>query len=95
LQLDGGMPTEALIIHVLISKYCDFPRLYRRSQMLARQGVVLDRSLAFLRLHRSALWCESSVILDKLVGRTLNAHSFSMLLVAPDGTPAASLLAFS
>ena len=42
--IDGGMPTEALIIHVLISKYCDFLPLYRQSQMLARQGVVLDRS---------------------------------------------------
>jgi transposase len=42
--IDGGMPTEALIIYVLISKYCDFLPLYRQSQMLARQGVVLDRS---------------------------------------------------
>ena len=38
------MPTEALIIHVLISKYCDFLPLYRQSQMLARQGMALDRS---------------------------------------------------
>jgi transposase len=42
--IDGGMPTEALIIHVLISKYCDFLPLYRQSQMLARQGMALDRS---------------------------------------------------
>jgi len=42
--IDGGMPTEALIIHVLISKYCDFLPLYRQSQILARQGMALDRS---------------------------------------------------
>jgi transposase len=42
--IDSGMPTEALIIHVLISKYCDFLPLYRQSQILARQGMALDRS---------------------------------------------------
>ena len=38
------MPTEALITHVLISKFCDSLPLYRQSQMLARQGIALDRS---------------------------------------------------
>jgi len=42
--IDGGMPTEALIAHVLISKFCDSLPLYRQSQMLARQGITLDRS---------------------------------------------------
>jgi transposase len=42
--IDGGMPTEALIVHVVVSKFCDSLPLYRQSQMLARQGVVLDRS---------------------------------------------------
>jgi transposase len=41
---DGGMPTEALIVHVVVSKFCDSLPLYRQSQMLARQGVVPDRS---------------------------------------------------
>lgn len=40
----GGMPTEALIAHVVISKYCDSLPLYRQSQILARQGVALDRA---------------------------------------------------
>ena len=38
------MPTEALIVHVVVSKFCDSLPLYRPSQMLARQGVTLDRS---------------------------------------------------
>ena len=42
--IDGGMPTGALITHVLISKFCDSLPLYRQSQMLARQGIALDRS---------------------------------------------------
>jgi len=42
--VDGGMPTEALIVHVLVSKFCDSLPLYRQAQMLARQGIALDRS---------------------------------------------------
>jgi transposase len=42
--IDGGMPTEALITHVVVSKYCDSQPLYRQSQMLQRQGITLDRS---------------------------------------------------
>jgi transposase len=42
--IDGGMPIEALIVHVVVSKFCDSLPLYRQSQMLARPGVVLDRS---------------------------------------------------
>ena len=42
--IDGGMPTEALVVHVVVSKFCDSLPLYRQSQMLARQGVALDRS---------------------------------------------------
>ena len=36
--------TEAMLAHVLISKYSDSLPLYRRSKMLARHGVALDRS---------------------------------------------------
>jgi transposase len=42
--IDGGMPTEALIVHIVVSKFCDSLPLYRQSQMLGRQGVRLDRS---------------------------------------------------
>jgi len=36
--IDGGMPTEALVVHIVVSKFCDSLPLYRQSQMLARQG---------------------------------------------------------
>ena len=38
--VDGGMATETLIVHVVVSKFCDGLPLYRQSQMLARQGVM-------------------------------------------------------
>jgi transposase len=42
--IDGGMATEALVTHVVVSKFCDSLPLYRQSQMLERQGITLDRS---------------------------------------------------
>jgi transposase len=42
--IEGGLPTEALIAHVLVSKYADHLPLYRQSQIYARQGIDLDRS---------------------------------------------------
>jgi transposase len=44
--IDGGMATEALIVHVVVSKFCDSLPLYRQAQMLARQGVTLLRLAA-------------------------------------------------
>jgi len=46
--IEGGMPTEAAIASVIVSKYADHLPLYRQSQIYARQGVDIDRStLAF------------------------------------------------
>jgi len=42
--IEGGLPTEATIAHVLVSKYADHLPLYRQHQILARQGVEIDRS---------------------------------------------------
>ena len=40
----GGLPTEALVAHVLVLKYADHLPLYRQAQIYARQGLQLDRS---------------------------------------------------
>lgn len=46
--IEGGLPTEALVAHVLVSRYADHLPLYRQAQIMARQGVELERStLAF------------------------------------------------
>ena len=42
--IEGGIPTEATVAHVLVSKYADHLPLYRQSQIFARQGIHLDRS---------------------------------------------------
>jgi hypothetical protein len=42
--IEGGIPTEATVAHVLVAKYADHLPLYRQAQIYARQGVSLDRS---------------------------------------------------
>src|ERR1700754_3736726 len=42
--IDGGLPTEATVAQVLVSKYADHLPLYRQAQIYARQGINLDRS---------------------------------------------------
>ena len=42
--IEGGIPTEALVAHVLVARYADHLPLYRQAQILARQGVILERS---------------------------------------------------
>jgi transposase len=42
--IDGGLPTEATVAQVLVSKYADHLPLYRQAQIYARQGIELDRS---------------------------------------------------
>ena len=54
--IDGGLATEALVSHVVISKYCDHQPLYRQTQILARQGIELDRSTLCGWVGRAAWW---------------------------------------
>ena len=42
--IEGGLPTEATVAQVLVSKYADHLPLYRQAQIYARQGLALDRS---------------------------------------------------
>jgi transposase len=42
--IEGGIPTEATVAQVLVSKYADHLPLYRQAQIYARQGIDLDRS---------------------------------------------------
>jgi len=41
--IEGGIPTEALVAHVAVARYADHQN--RQAQMMARQGVLLDRSM--------------------------------------------------
>jgi transposase len=42
--IEGGLPTDATVAQVLVSKYADHLPLYRQAQIYARQGIDLDRS---------------------------------------------------
>ena len=46
--IEGGLPTEQMVAHVVVAKYADHCPLYRQAQILARQGIAIDRAtLAF------------------------------------------------
>jgi transposase len=55
--IDGGMATEALLAHVLVSKFSDHLPLYRQSQIFARQGIDLDRSTLCNWVGRALVAC--------------------------------------
>jgi transposase len=42
--IEGGLPTEATVAHVVVAKYADHLPLYRQAQIYARQGINLNRS---------------------------------------------------
>ncbi|MCX7137607.1 MAG: IS66 family transposase [Proteobacteria bacterium] len=42
--IEGGLPTEALVADVIVSKHADHQPLYRQSQIWARSGVKIERS---------------------------------------------------
>ena len=48
--IEGALPTEALLAHVLVAKHADHLPLYRQAQIHARAGLDLSRAvLAALR----------------------------------------------
>ena len=42
--IEGGLPTEATVAQVMVSRYADHLPLYRQAGMLARQGILVDRA---------------------------------------------------
>ncbi|WP_026988935.1 IS66 family transposase [Fodinicurvata sediminis] len=42
--IEGGLPSEGLLAHVLANKYADHCPLYRQAQIFRRHGLELDRS---------------------------------------------------
>src|ERR1700688_3339743 len=68
--IEGGLPTEATVAQVLVSKYADHLPLYRQAQIYARQGITLDRSTLADWVGRAA-WLLRPVharLLKKLTG---------------------------
>jgi transposase len=65
--VEGGLPTEAFVADVVVSKYADHQPLYRQSQILARQGVKIERST--LAQWVGAAAAELQPLHDHLLGR--------------------------
>jgi transposase len=78
--VEGGIPTEALIAQVLVTKYADHVPLYRQAQIYARQGIQLDRSTLADWVGRAAWY------LRPLRDRTLEELRRSQRLFADETT---------
>ena len=65
--IEGGLPTEGTIAHVLVSKYADHCSRYRLSAIYARSGLDLDRSTL-------AGWVGKALFHLRLVADRLAAH---------------------
>lgn len=63
--IQSGLPTEAMIAHVLVSKYADHLPLYRQAQIMSRQGIDLDRSTLADWVGRAAF--ELRPVFDALI----------------------------
>lgn len=79
--IEGGMPTEATIASVIVSKYADHLPLYCQSQIYARQGVDIDRSTL-------AFWVGKAAHELKPVHDALLAHLKTSSKLFMDETPA-------
>src|SRR3954466_11081467 len=66
--IEGGLPTDALVAQVLVSKYADHLPLYRQAQIYARQGISLDPSTPADWVGRAAFLLRpvQARLLDKL-----------------------------
>jgi len=78
--IEGGLPTEATIAQVLVSKYADHLPLYRQAQIYARQGITLDRSTLADWVGRAAF------LLRPVQGRLLDRLKASAKLFADETT---------
>ncbi len=62
--IEGGLPTEALSAHVVVSKFADHLPLYRQEQIIARQGEPACRATLSDRTGKAAVHLHS--IVDRL-----------------------------
>jgi transposase len=83
--IPGGMPTEATVAHVLVSKYADHLPLYRQAQIYTRQGIDLDRSTLAAWVGKAAF--ELRPVFDALIANL--KRSTKLFMDGPKGTVAA------
>ena len=79
LPIQRGLPTPALLAHVLVAKYADHCPLYRQAEIYARAGVELDRSTL-------ADWVGQSASLVGTLAAAVGAHVMAAERVHADDT---------
>jgi transposase len=80
--VEGGLRTERLVAQVLVTKYADHSPLYRQCQIMARQGIAIDRSVLALwaaaefkplwRLMREDLLHSTKLFVDETTAPVLD-----------------------
>ena len=78
--IDRGLPGPGLLAHVVTAKFCDHVPLYRQSQIFAREGVELDRSIL-------ARWVGEAAALLEPVVEVLRRHVLDTDKLHGDDTP--------
>ena len=78
--LDRGLPGPGLLAHVITAKYCDHTPLHRQSQIFAREGVDLDRSIL-------ARWVGEAAALVEPVAEVLRRYVLDTEKLHGDDTP--------
>jgi transposase len=78
--IDRGLPGPNLLAHVAIAKYCDHTPLHRQSQIFAREGIELDRSIL-------ARWIGEVAALLEPVAEVLRRYVLDTDKLHGDDTP--------
>ena len=78
--IERGMVGPGLLAHVIVGKYADHTPLYRQSEIYAREGVELDRSLL-------TQWVGGANLLLAPLVEAVRAHVFSADVLHADDTP--------
>jgi transposase len=78
--IDRGLPGPNLLAHVAIAKYCDHTPLHRQSQIFAREGIELDRSIL-------ARWIGEVAALLEPVAEVLRRYVLDTEKLHGDDTP--------
>jgi len=78
--IDRGLPGPNLLAHVVVAKYCDHSPLHRQSQIFAREGIELDRSIL-------ARWIGEVAALLEPVAEVLRRYVLDTEKLHGDDTP--------
>ena len=79
-EIDRGLPGPGLLAHIVTAKFCDHLPLHRQSQIFAREGVDLDRTVL-------ARWVGEVASLLEPVAEVLHRYVLDTDKLHGDDTP--------